>query len=76
MAITVLPKPDATPEENVCVCYSDAELIAKIRDRIGKIEAIMVTRWLTKANLLASKNFVESLPTSAARCSSQVEQPQ
>ena len=39
----------------------EANTIRKIAVRVGKIEAIQVTRWLTKASLLESKNFVEGL---------------
>jgi ribosomal protein L7/L12 len=49
------------PEPDICIREDDARLIAQISDRLGKIEAIRVTRWLTKASLKTSKDFVESL---------------
>lgn len=60
MAITIAAEPTKA-EENVEVNYNDATLIKKIKDQLGMIEAIRVTRWLTKASLLASKEFVENL---------------
>lgn len=80
MGITVLPPPLSPPEEGVCISHHDAQLIAKIRDNLGKIDAIVVTRWLTKTGLRASKQLVESLPPygpiGGARCSTTEEQPQ
>jgi ribosomal protein L7/L12 len=57
----VVRKPRNIPEGHVEMESHDADLIKRIRDQIGKIEAIRVTRWLTKAGLIESKNFVEQL---------------
>lgn len=48
-------------EEHITIRDNEASTIRKIAENVGKIEAIQVTRWLTKASLLSSKNFVESL---------------
>lgn len=60
MAINIQPPIDMK-EEDVSISHADAELIRRIATGIGKIEAIRVTRWLTKAGIRTSKDFVEKL---------------
>ena len=48
-------------EQDITIKDHEASTIHKVALGVGKIEAIQVTRWLTKASLLSSKNFVESL---------------
>lgn len=59
--IQVRERPSTEPESPVLIDHHDMLLIRRIAREIGKIEAIRVTRWLTKRSLKASKDFVESL---------------
>lgn len=65
--ITIAPIPAVHPEPDIQVSFDDARLIAKISGQIGRIEAIRVTRWLTKASLKSSKEFVDTLHTESTR---------
>lgn len=60
MSIHVI-KEIVTEEPKVYVTEFDAKLIKRIRDSVGNVEAVCVTRWLTKASLRTCKNFVEEL---------------
>jgi ribosomal protein L7/L12 len=60
MPITV-KAPLEIAEPAVEITDTDAFLIRKVRDQLGKIDAIRITRWLTECSLLTCKNFVENL---------------
>lgn len=61
MTISVKRPLNLEPDPDVQIEHTDMLLIKRIRNEIGLIEAIKVTRWLTKASLKESKQFVDSL---------------
>jgi len=60
MAITI-EKTIHQPEADFVIKEHEAATIKRIADKVGKIEAIVVTRWKTGCSLLTAKNFVEGM---------------
>lgn len=60
MPITIKPEVKFE-DENIAIDFSDAELIRRIKYGMSSLDAIRVTRWLTKCRLTTAKNFVDKL---------------
>lgn len=65
MSINVMAKPDDKPEQDFTIMWCDAELIKEIAAKVGPIQAMKVTRWLTKCSLRTAKDFVDGLTAAA-----------
>ncbi|CEG08747.1 hypothetical protein BN961_02165 [Afipia felis] len=61
MSIVILPAPAPSEDVEIKISHFDAELIDRIRREIGHIEAIRAVRWLTKAGLKDSKDFIDAM---------------
>ena len=57
----MLPVPERIPEDTTYIISSDANLIKRIRDTLGVVAAVQVTRWLTNQSLQSCMDFVRSL---------------
>lgn len=60
MPITIKPEVKFE-DEDIVIEHHDAELIRNIKYRMTSLDAIRVTRWLTKCRLTTAKNFVDKL---------------
>ncbi len=56
--ITVKPKPEDKPEPDFQIEARDADLIQEIKTKVGGLQAVIVTRWLTKCGLRTAHDFV------------------